>query len=178
MSQTAELIERCRSLGETRLQIARESKSPAEWEKKWRQPQYSFPFNFGEWWTMTVEYQVQDYAAEVGFYTDILSFPINALDRAYAMFTGPNEEFHISVSPCPIGDKPTPPNAFKLVFMVKDLKSTAAELRQRGVLFEMEPSLFGGPGTNFLTGFFRTPHGIRIALWSMVEIPKAAPGFV
>lgn len=169
MSADPDFIHHCRMLGEMRLKIARESKSMEEWQKNWRKPSYDFPFTFGPWWNMTVEYQVPDFAAEVGFFTDVLALSINALDAAYAMFTGPNEEFHLSISPCPVGSKPTPPNAFKFEFMVDDLMATANTLRMRGIVFEAEPARFGGPESKFLTGFFRTPNGIRIALWSMKD---------
>jgi hypothetical protein len=45
----------------------------------------------------------------------------------------------------------------------------AEKLKDRGIEFEADPAPYGGADTNFYTGVFRTPHGIRISLWSMLK---------
>ena len=117
---------------------------------------------------MTVEYKVNHFAAEVGFYTDILGFPINALSPTYAMFTSPGGDFHISVTPAPRSVACTPYDAMKIEFMVKDIIGIADDLVKRGILLEDKPEVHKGKGTKYLTSSFRTPNGIKISLWGII----------
>ncbi|MFH0766457.1 MAG: VOC family protein [Calditrichota bacterium] len=169
MPISPELLAQCRKHGYDRLEIARKSKSPEEWNQLWTPPKHPFSFQWTDWWKMTVEYKVDDFPAEVGFYIDILGCPINALDHAYAMFTGPNEDFHISVVPTPTGERPTAPDAFKIEFMVKNIQEYAEELENRGVTFKQKVQRYGQEGSKFKNGWFRTPHGIVIMLWGVDE---------
>ncbi len=169
MNSHEDFIKYCQGLGESRVKSISGINSPEEWAEKWLNSVHEFPFDFAECWNMTVEYVVDNFEAELGFYIDILGFSINALDSAYAMVTGPNDDFHVSFVPRAPGMSSTPPEALKIEFMVKNIMTLVKELKARGIEFESEPGPYGGSDSSFYTGVYRTPHGIRISLWSIIE---------
>jgi len=156
---------RVRALGKARLDIARRAQSPADWQSLWKAPAHDFPFAWGERWKQCIEYRVDDFAAEVGFFIDILGLSVNALDPDYAMFTSPGGDFFFAVVPA--GDAPsTPPDAFRLQFMLADIFSTVDELERRGIAFA-EPPQPVQPHSELHIATFLTPHGICIDLWGI-----------
>ncbi len=159
---------RVRAYGKARLDIAGRATSQAQWKKLWKPPANSFPFVWGDSWKQCIEYRVDDFPAEVGFYTDILGLPVNALDPGYAMFTSPQGDFFISVVPSPQAEQSTPPDAFRLQFMVQDILATAQLLQQRGIEFDQAPQPIH-PDSTLSIASFRTPHGLCIELWGMVR---------
>ena len=159
-------VSHCREFGVARLQIAdRLYAGQADAEQPGSR--HAYPLRLGPLWRMTVEYAAADYPAEIGFYADIMGLNPTALGPGYGMFASPAEDFHISVTPTPQGGAPTPPDALKLEFNVQDIFATVEELTRRGVTFERQPSRAGGPNSRFVSGYFRTPNGIRISLWSV-----------
>jgi hypothetical protein len=164
---------RIRAYGKARLDIARRATSRADWDNLWKEPSFPFPFKWGEWWKQCIEYKVDDFAAEVGFFTDILSLPVNAFDPEYAMFTSPAQDFFLAVVPTPEGGRSTPPDALRVQFMVEDLLETASELERRGIVFEQRPRPCE-KGSSMYIGYFRTPHGICIDLWGVVAVEADA----
>ena len=156
---------RVRAYGKARLDIAGRATSQAQWEKLWKHPANAFPFVWGESWKQCIEYRVDDFPAEVGFFTDILGLPVNALNPDYAMFTSPKGDFFISVVPSAQSEPSTPPDAFRLQFMVQDILATALELQRRGIEFEQTPQPLH-PGSTLCIASFRTPHGLSIELWA------------
>lgn len=168
---------RVRALGKARLDMARRAQTPADWQTLWKPPAYPFPFTWGERWKQCIEYRVDDFAAEIGFYIDILSLPVNALSPDYAMFTSPGGDFFFAVVAAPQGDlemASTPPDAIRLQFMVADLFATVEDLEGRGIAFE-QPSQPIQPGSTLHIATFLTPHGICIDLWGMIASHRAAP---
>jgi catechol 2,3-dioxygenase-like lactoylglutathione lyase family enzyme len=161
---------RVRALGKARLDIARRAQSAADWQKLWKPPAHSFPFTWGERWKQCVEYRVDDFAAEVGFYIDVLGLPVIALSPDYAMFTSPEGDFFFAVVAAPQGDTETtstPPDAIRLQFMVADLFATVEELEGRGIAFEQQPQPIH-PASSLHIATFLTPHGICIDLWGVI----------
>ena len=158
---------RVRALGKARIDIARRAGSAQEWQSLWKRPAHPFPFTWGERWKQCIEYKVDDFAAEVGFYIDILGLPVNAFDPDYAMFTSPEGDFYFSVVPA--GDSPsTPADAIRLQFMLGELISVCADLEERGIQLEHAPQPIQ-PGSALHIASFRSPHGISIELWGLVE---------
>jgi catechol 2,3-dioxygenase-like lactoylglutathione lyase family enzyme len=157
---------RVRALGKARLDIARRAQSPADWQTLWKQPAHPFPFVWGERWKQCVEYRVDDFAAEIGFFIDILGLPVNAFDPDYAMFTSPQGDFFFAVVPAGDGGS-TPPDAIRLQFMLDDIFATVEELESRGIAFEQSPKRVH-PSAALHIATFRTPHGICIDLWGML----------
>jgi catechol 2,3-dioxygenase-like lactoylglutathione lyase family enzyme len=171
---------RVRALGKARLDIARRAQSSAEWQTLWKPPAHPFPFAWGERWKQCVEYRVDDFAAEIGFYIDILGLPVNALDPDYAMFTSPGGDFYLAVvaaSPEETALLSTPPDAIRLQFMVADIFATVEELEGRGIAFEQQPQSIR-PGSTLHIATFLTPHGICVDLWGVVPShrPSLAAG--
>jgi catechol 2,3-dioxygenase-like lactoylglutathione lyase family enzyme len=159
---------RVRAFGKARLDIARRAQTRQDWDALWKKPQHEFPFAWGAFWKQCVEYRVADYAAEVGFYIDILGLPVNAFNEYTAMFTGPDHEFYFAVTPTFEGQQPTPPDALRLQFFVRDIFDVAEELEHRGIAFEQPPQPVS-EGSNYFVGYFRTPHGICIDLCGLYE---------
>jgi hypothetical protein len=156
-----------RAYGKARIDIAVRATSQAEWQKLWKKPAFPFPFTWGENWKQCIEYKVDDFPAEVGFFIDILGLPINAFDPGYAMFTSPKGEFYFAVIPTLEGEKSTPPDSIRIQFMVEDIFQTASEIERRGIQFEQWPQVCS-EGSSLNIGYFRTPHGICIDLWGLV----------
>lgn len=157
---------RFRAYGKARIDIAQRAASREDWDRLWKKSTYPFPFSWGDSWKQCVEYKVADFPAEVGFFIDILGFPVNAFDPDYAMFTSPNGEFYFSVVPALESEEVTPPDAIRLQFMVDHIFETAAELERRGVKFEQWPAR-SADNSSLLIGSFRTPNGIGIDLWGL-----------
>jgi hypothetical protein len=165
MTQTAD-ASRCHALGEARLKVADEAKTEEDWERLWTESP-AYPFTWGQCWKQMIEYRVDDYAAEVGFFIDVVGLPTNAFGREFSMFTGPENEFFFSVAPTPEGEASTPRDGIRLAFMLGDIEGQAATLKERGVAFEQEPTPY--QGSPMLKATFRTPHGIAVDLWGFAK---------
>lgn len=160
-----EFLAKCREFGQKRVEILKQIKSPEDWQKMWTPPTHDFPLEYGPCWTMNVEYKVADFEAEVGFFLDVFGLESFVLDETDAMFTGPKTEFYFSVVR---HDKSTPGDLISLEFMCDDICKTHKELVGRGVEFETPPNPFRDSGNLYIADF-RTPNGIRVRLWGMVE---------
>jgi catechol 2,3-dioxygenase-like lactoylglutathione lyase family enzyme len=158
---------RVRAFGKARIDISRRANNREVWQKLWKQPVHAFPFAWGDCWKQCIEYKVDDFAAEVGFYIDVLGLTINAFDPDYAMFTSPHGDFYFAVVPAPEGES-TPPSALRLQFMVADIFNTTIELENRGIVFEQPPSPVH-PDSMLHIAYFRTPNGIFVDLWGIVQ---------
>ena len=159
---------RVRAYGKARLDIARRAQSRQDWDALWKKPQHEFPFTWGAHWKQCIEYRVDDFAAEIGFFIDVLGLPVKAFNEFSAMFTGPAQEFYFSVTPTFEGQEPTPPDALRLQFFVADIFQVSRELENRGIQFEPPPQPVS-EGSDYYVGVFRTPHGICIDLCGLVE---------
>ena len=163
-SSTLKVNPRFRAYGKARIDIAKRAESRADWDHLWKKPTHPFPFSWGSAWKQCIEYKVADFPAEVGFFIDILGFPVNAFDPDYAMFTSPGGDFYFSVVPTSDGEQPTPLGAIRLQFMVQHILETANELERRGVKFSQMPARVAD-NSSFLIGSFQTPNGIGVELW-------------
>ncbi len=171
-TNTAETTERYREIGNARLKLAAELKTPDEWKERWTPPKYKFPFAFGSCWNQCIGYAVEDYAAEIGFYYDVFGLSVNAFSADFAMFTSPEREFFFSVIPASEKLKAMPPECLDFGFMVKDLKNVATELEARGIVFSKPVSNY--MDSPMLTGELETPNGIRITLWCFPEAEESS----
>ena len=168
---TLHINPRFRAYGKARIDIAQRAASRDDWDRLWKKSTYPFPFSWGESWKQCIEYKVADFPAEVGFFIDILGFPVNAFDPDYAMFTSPQGEFYFSVVPTLESEEVTPPDAIRLQFMVDRIFETAVELERRGVKFEQWPAR-SAENSSLLIGSFRTPNGIGVDLWGFNLEPE------
>jgi predicted enzyme related to lactoylglutathione lyase len=168
-----------RAYGKARIDIARRVVTRQDWETLWKQPQYAFPFQWGKYWKQCIEYRVDDFASEIGFFIDMLGFPVIAFDPSYAMFSSPAGEFTFAVVETPQDIPSTPPDAIRIQFMVENITATAEELERRGVRFVQPPAPLS-EGSSMYLAAFQTPHGVLMEVWGegnpevkAIEIPSA-----
>jgi hypothetical protein len=161
------LLETSRTFGQKRLEIVQKAKSQADWIALWNDPAHPYPFEWGTCWKACVEYKVEDFEAELGFWLDIVGLDSNVLAPDFAMINTPDNHFVFAVSPSDAAQA-TPPNAVKLQFMLKEVCKSAAELEERGIVFH-QPIQPTSPGSSLYTGAFRTPAGIAVELWGVEE---------
>jgi len=160
---------RVRAYGKARIDIARRVQSQQDWDSLWKAPQNPFPFKWGDGWQHCIEYRVEDFAAEVGFFIDTLGFSVNAFGPDYAQFTSPDGSFCLGVGPATANAAPTPPESIRLQFKITGLGATAAELEKRGVVFDRRPQAVA-PRAALCLATFRTPHGISVDLWEELTV--------
>jgi catechol 2,3-dioxygenase-like lactoylglutathione lyase family enzyme len=160
---------RFRAYGKARIDIAQRAATRDDWDRLWKKSTYPFPFSWGKSWKQCIEYKVADFPAEVGFFIDVLGFPVNAFDPDYAMFTSPDGDFYFSVVPVENKAEVTSPDSIRLQFMVERIMDTAVELERRGVKFDQWPG-FASASSSLIIGSFRTPNGISIELWGFEQL--------
>lgn len=159
----------CRKLGEARLEVAKVAKTQADWKRLWKKPSNAWAIKWGTCWKACIEYVVADFAAEVGFFVDVLGFPTNAFSADYVMFTSPDKDFFFAIVRSKEGAVPTPKESIRIQFMVENIYETALEFEKRGVDFEKKPHAY--QGSPIYSATFRTPNGIPVDIWGMVD-PK------
>ena len=162
---TDAFIETCREYGKKRLEIPAKAKSHADWVAMWYDPVHPYLFKWGECWKGNIQYSVDDYDAEIGFWLDVLGLDSNVLSADFTMVNTPDKIFTFSVVPAG-SEGPTPSSSIKIEFMLDGIRNTAKELEGRGIVFEV-PVHEDGDGSCLFTGTLRTPHGIAVNLWGV-----------
>lgn len=157
-----------RAYGKARLDVAQRAQRRSDWDLLWKPSANPYPFEWGEHWRHCIEYKVDDFAAEVGFFIDIIGLPVNAFDPEYAQFTSPYGDFTFAVVPTPPGEASTPPDAIRIQFMIRDLANVVEQLEQRGVSMVVPPQPLS-PEARLHIAVFCTPHGIPVELWGELE---------
>jgi catechol 2,3-dioxygenase-like lactoylglutathione lyase family enzyme len=157
---------RIRAYGKARIDVTRRARDEREWQALWHEPRFPFPFTWGDSLKQCMQYTVEDFAAEIGFFIDILGFPVSAFSTNYAQFTSPDQAFFFAVRE---GGEITPPDSLSIQFMLKDLAGTIQQLEGRGVVFEHKPE---AGNASPAIAVLRSPHGVRIELW---ETPPLQP---
>lgn len=165
MSAKYHINPRFRAFGKARLDITLRAKDEQEWQSMWREPLNPFPFNFSSGWKFCFEYKVDDFAAEVGFFIDVLGFSVRAFSPRYAQFSSPREELCISVREVGEREQSTDPDSLRLHLQLSDGEDTITELDRRAIVFEKSMAI-EQDGESTLIGFFRSPHGLRFDLWT------------
>lgn len=156
---------RFRAYGKARLDVTLRAKNEQEWQEMWREPYNAFPFSWASDWKYCFLYMVDDFAAEVGFFIDILGFEVGAFSPRYAQFTSPGKEICFSVVSVDEGEESTSPDTIQLQLNIVNVKKTIKDLENRGVEFNTALNE-DQDGLSKLVGYFRSPHGVRINLWN------------
>jgi catechol 2,3-dioxygenase-like lactoylglutathione lyase family enzyme len=164
MASTYHINPRIRAYGKARIDITQRARNLEEWQDGWHDSLHPFAFEFLDRWKFNVEYKVDDFAAEVGFFIDILGFTVIEFSPSHAQFTTPDQEFSFSVAAALDDEESTNPETLRIQLMVDEVKETCEELEQRGIIFEQRPQPLRD-GSRLTVGYFRTPHGIPIDLW-------------
>ncbi len=155
-----------RAYGKARIEITRQANNEQEWQKHWRAPQNPFSFRWGSTWKQCVEYKVEDFASEVGFFIDLLGFPVDTFSPCYTRLTTPDEDFYFAISEVRPGEQATPAEALRLQFCVLGLEELIQQLESRGISIEGSASQ---ESTGYKVASFRTPHGISIDLVDLTD---------
>lgn len=172
MITATEFVDMCREYGRKRLEIPAAAKSLADWQAMWYDPIHPYTFEWGDCWKGNIEYSVDDYEAEVGFWLDFMGLDSNAMGPDFTMVMTPDNQFTFSIK-IPGKDGVTPPKAIRIQFMLKGIRNSASDLERRGIVFE-KPVAPESPGSSLYVGTLRTPHGIAVDLWG-VEEPHHSP---
>lgn len=159
---------RFRAYGKARIDITRRATNEQEWQSQWREPMNDYPFTSPEGWQFCFEYKVDDFAAEVGFFIDVLGFAVRAFSTSYAQFASPDGRICFNVLSAGDGEESTPPDSIRLYLNVHDLQKASAQLHNRGIPFEAIRAI-GSLTHGIQSGYFRSPHGVCIELRSEIE---------
>lgn len=127
-------------------------------------PKNPYSPHWGSCWKLSFEYKVTNFAAEIGFFIDILGFETNIFSTSYAMFTNPDQDSFFSIIQAQGEETPTQAESIKIHFVVKDLFQLSDELKNRNVSF-LQPPMSAGEGTDLYSAILETPHGVMIELW-------------
>jgi len=172
---------RVRAYGKARIDITQRARDEQEWQTQWREPLHNFAFDIQGDWRHCIEYKVDDFAAEVGFFIDFLGFSVSAFSPVYAQLTDPRHEFYFALSATQEGEESTPPDTLRLQFQVANLDETFTELEKRGIDIEAH-TLELHPNSPMKTCNFRSPHGINIELLSVhrqeIDQPNYTENFI
>jgi catechol 2,3-dioxygenase-like lactoylglutathione lyase family enzyme len=171
MSTINRIDPRIRALGKARIDVTRRARDEQDFQRMWHAPRNPFPFSWGPGLKHCIQYVVEDFAAEVGFFIDVLGFPVSAFSPNYAQFTTPEEELHFGVVAAPPGAATTPPDTLRIQFAVRNLHKTIDELERRGIRFDLRPDM---DESSVPYAVFRTPHGIGVELLGIIE-PSPLP---
>lgn len=159
---------RFRAYGKARLDVTQRAKDELDWQALWREPFYPFPFTWEGAYRHCIEYKVDDFPAEVGFFIDFLGFHVIGFSPSYAQFTTPDGEFTFAVSAIQEGEDSTDPDSLRFQFMIQYMEDTITELEQRGIQVErLRRPMQDGPAR--LYAYMRTPHGVRVDFWGVPE---------
>ncbi len=161
-------IGKVRAHGKARIAITLEARDEAEFVKRWHKPAYDYPFEWERGYKYCIEYQVEDFAAEVGFYVDILGITVDSISPSRAQFSSPDQELALAVSAVDPERPAPPPTNLRLQMFIQNLEGTVEELSKRGVVFERLPE----PSTadaDLLVSAFQTPNGMTIELWGFAK---------
>jgi predicted enzyme related to lactoylglutathione lyase len=157
-------IGKVRAHGKARIAITLEARDEQEFLERWHKPAYEYPFEWESGHKFCIEYQVEDFAAEVGFYVDVLGITVDAISPSRAQFSSPDQQLVLAVTSGEAEQQIVPPHNLRLQMFIKNLEATVAELEKRGVLFDIpiEPS---SSDPELLVATLQTPNGLFIELW-------------
>jgi hypothetical protein len=165
MSPAPHINPRVRAYGKARIDITRRARDEDEWRRLWKEPSQPYPFKPGAGWKFNLVYTVEDYAAEIGFFIDVLGFPVLAFSPSQAQLTSPEGSFALTILSAREDSLITPPDALRLQLNVEAILQTVRELERRGVIFDQQPAPIQS-GSAWQSASFRTPHGVYIELLS------------
>jgi catechol 2,3-dioxygenase-like lactoylglutathione lyase family enzyme len=163
---------RLREVGEQLIEMSRNASTQEDWQKIWAMAKPDISFEWGPCWKQSAEYRVDDFAAEVGFYFNVIGLSLFTLNPDAVMFTSPDKAFLLAVAPATDEEPAVHPNSFRVEFMVDDINATVKELESRGLGFD-EVARPWGDSNPMQVARFRTPNGIGVTLWGMVETEPA-----
>lgn len=175
MSPAPHVSPKVRAYGKARIDITRRAKDEDEWRKMWKEPSQPYLFTPGDGWRLNVLYSVNDYAAEIGFFIDVLGFPVAAFSPSQAQLTSPDGGFFLTILDAREGVSSMPPEALRLQLHVRDIIETVRELERRGVALDRQPAPLS-QDSDWQIAAFRTPHGVVIEILGETPVAEPASG--
>lgn len=157
----------CTAFGRRRLKALKSIKSREDWEKLWPAPRHPYPFAWGDCWKAVPEFGVSNFPAELGFYLDILGMKVNAVWDGHAMIMTPDADFAFTIHAA----KRTAAE-LNLQFMLGNIAVAVAALKRRKVRIVQDLKAEWGEEHPMRTCKLRTPSGMIITLWGLVEVKK------
>lgn len=164
-------IGKVRAHGRARIAITIEARDEQEFLNRWHKPAFDYPFEWENGHKFCIEYQVEDFAAEVGFYVDVLGITVDAISPSRAQFSSPDQQLVLAVAAIQPEQEICPPNNLRLQMFIKNLAATVTELERRGVLFEQPPES-SSSDPDLLVATLQTPNGMSIELWGYKQISR------
>ncbi len=157
----------CKAHGKRRLAALKRIKSREDWQKLWPKARHDYPFTWGECWQAVAEFGVKDFAAELGFYLDILGMKVNAVWDNHAMIMSPDGEYAFTIYQA----KRTSAE-LNLQFMLGNIAIATTALKRRGVTVVQDLKAEWGEENPMRTFKMKTPSGVVITLWGMLKPAK------
>ncbi len=154
----------CTGYGMRRLDVLKRITSRDDWMKLWPKARHSYPFVWGDCWKAVAEFGVKDYAAELGFYLDILGMKVNATWPDHAMIMSPEGDYTFTIYRA----KRTA-TELNLQFMIGNIQQAVAKLKRRGVTVVQDLNADWGEQNPMRTFKLKSPSGMVITLWGMVK---------
>jgi predicted enzyme related to lactoylglutathione lyase len=164
-------IGKVRAHGKARIAITIEARDETDFLRRWHKPANEYPFEWENGHRFCIEYQVDDFAAEVGFYVDVLGITVDSISPSRAQFSSPDQELVLAVSAVDPEQPSIPPQNLLLQMFIKNLETTVTELEKRGVIFELPPQP-SNSDPELLVARFQTPNGMFVELWGY-QIPAS-----
>ncbi|MCC7492832.1 MAG: hypothetical protein IT204_10810 [Fimbriimonadaceae bacterium] len=154
----------CTALGEHRLALIGSFTSAADWQQRWPAPQHDWPFEWGTCWKACFVLPVPDFAAEVGFFIDLLGCAVNAAWEDHVMLMSPDGAFTFTLTR---GQPGALPPGLRLELMLGNLTAAAAALAARGVPHQPLGAPWG-EDSPMRTCELLSPSGLPLQLWGFV----------
>lgn len=124
-----------------------------------------FPFEWGDCWHFAVEYNVNDFSAELGFFVHFMGFSLNALSRGYAMLMSPGEDVFIAIRSVDRDATACGVDSFRICFMLKDVLAAVSKMEQRGIALDTAPQPLSDVDHPMYRADLMSPNGLKIELW-------------
>ena len=160
---------RYRAFGRARLDLARNIHSQEEWEANWKAATHPYPFAISGHisWKFCCVYYVVDFAAEIGFWIDMIGMTVNSIAQDYVQFSSPDGEISFAVAIA--SDRSTASSqAIRLQFQIDNFPIAIKELEQRNIHLVYIPEPVSSE-PNLAVATFTTPNGVPVDLWGEIS---------
>jgi len=131
-----------------------------------------WPFAWGSCWQHCITVAVQEPETEIGWFHSTLGLSAFAWDaeREYLMMSSPDSALLLGIGRTRSDAPPLPEGSMLLELMLEDIEGSARALAERGIDFDEPVRAPWGSGHPMRTAWLRSPGGIRVRLWGMVQV--------
>ena len=158
-----------RAAGAARLAVAKERLGHHEARSEGEPPAWpdapDYPFAWGTCWKACMQVEVEDLAAELGFFADRLGFKPFAIWPDHVMLASPDDAYHLTLGQAASGQGARL-GSLSLQMMLGNMDEACASLRERGVPFVQTPRADPDSG-GMRTAVVASPGGMHVKLWAL-----------